>query len=1035
MKIRFTLLFLLAAFVAKSQLTWTPDFIQETSSTVTIMCDPAKGNLGLASASPFDIYVHIGVITNLSTSSSDWKYVRPGSFNATVPTLKCGTPLSSPTRYPFTISSNLRSYFGLTNANEKILKIAILFRNGNGTLVQRNANGSDMYIPVYDNGLYARIDVPAKQPLYVPQPEVINYNVGDAVPITGVASQSANLTVYYNSLPINTTTGTTISANGTATGGINTIVVSANGTSNDTVKFFVTPNPATAPVPAGMKDGINYNPLDATQATLVLYAPLKTKVALIGDFNNWEQTLQHQLFKDGDRWWITLTGLTPGTEYGFQYLIDGNLRVTDMYTEKVLDPWNDQYISATTYPNLKPYPAGQSGIVGIIQTNKPVYNWNTTNFNRPDKRNLLVYELLVRDFSTDQSFKAVKDSLGYLKRLGINAIHLLPVNEFEGNISWGYNPDFFFAPDKAYGTETALKELIDAAHANGIAIILDAVFNHATGLSPTAAMWWNSSNNKTAANNPYHNVDATHPFSVFHDFNHNAQCTKDLVDRYIEYWLTNFKVDGFRWDLSKGFTQKVSGDVNAWNQYDADRIATWKRIYNKMQAVSPNSYCILEHLSDNAEEKELADYGMMPWGNMNNDYTEVSMGFNRDLSWGVSDNRGYVHRHLLTYQESHDEERMMYKNLNFGNSSGGYNVRALATALKRQELSTALFATQPGPKMIWQFGELGYDQSRNRCPNGTVGTGDNCKTDPKPVLWNYYQDVNRRNVYNTYAKLFRLRTYPQYNDVFISGTYTGNLTGIVKQQTLVHSNLSLVTVANFDVVSQNVTLTFPATGTWYDALNNNATYNVTSTSMNVTLQPGEYHVYTNANVAAALPLNLISFKGTKTKEYNSLTWITDNEKNVSHFEIERSFDGNEYTKIDETKALNSISKNNYAYQDYEVSAVNNKETVYYRLKIMDKDGSYIYSNVIALKPQHSNTISVYPNPVKGGSVYIKFNEEVRGKVSVKINDVNGKTVAVHNVSANGTEPIKISTSNFTRGLYTLQVITENNVATSKLIIE
>ena len=154
-----------------------------------------------------------------------------------------------------------------------------------------------------------------------------------------------------------------------------------------------------------------------------------------------------------------------------------------------------------------------------------------------------------------------------------------------------------------------------------------------------------------------------------------------------------------------------------------------------------------------------------------------------------SDNRGYVHRHLLTYQESHDEERMMYKNLNFGNSSGGYNVRTLATALKRQELSTALFATQPGPKMIWQFGELGYDQSRNRCPNGTVGTGDNCKTDPKPVLWNYYQDVNRRNVYNTYAKLFRLRTYPQYNDVFISGTYTGNLTGIVKQQTLVHLSL------------------------------------------------------------------------------------------------------------------------------------------------------------------------------------------------------------------------------------------------------
>src|SRR6185436_18836789 len=209
-----------------------------------------------------------------------------------------------------------------------------------------------------------------------------------------------------------------------------------------------------------------------TSATLVLYAPNKTSVVVIGDFTNWATNCAYQMKRtpDGNYYWLTLTGLTPGTEYAYQYLIDNNIRTADPYTQKVLDPDNDQYINAVTYPNLKPYPAGATGIVSILQTAEPQYTWQVPSFTKPDKRNLMIYELLIRDFSAEHSYQSLIDSFRYLKNTGINAIELMPVNAFDGNESWGYNPDFYFAPDKYYGPKNKLKEFVDVCHLNGIAV-------------------------------------------------------------------------------------------------------------------------------------------------------------------------------------------------------------------------------------------------------------------------------------------------------------------------------------------------------------------------------------------------------------------------------------------------------------------------------------------------------------------------------------------------------------------------------------
>jgi len=640
MRIFVLLCCLLAAVSAHAQLLrTTPVFTTETTSSITIFADATKGNKGILNITG-DIFVHIGAITSLSTSSSNWRYV-PVAWGVADNKVKC-TKLTNNV-WSFTISGGLRNFFGMTNASETIQKIAILFRDASGSQVLRNADASDMYIPVYENNLAVRIDSPLTQPLYVPVLEPISKAVGDTISIAGAASSSANLSLFVNDSLIATTTGTSIAQKfilqRVGTQKILVQGISGSVTRRDSISFLVTGATNLVGLPAGVKDGINYEPGD-TSVTLVLYAPKKSSITVAGDFNNWTPGLSHvmKMTPDSLRFWVRLTGLTPGVEYAYQYIIDGALKVADYNATKVLDPWNDPFIAASTFPNLKPYPTGKTTeIVSVLQTAQAKYKWNDASFVRPNKKNLVVYELLLRDFVAKHDFQTLKDTLPYLKKLGINAIDLMPFSEFEGNSSWGYNPNFFFATDKYYGTPEAIKSFIDAAHQQGIAVIMDMVLNHVFGSSPLAKMYWDGTNNKPAANNPWLNPDAKHPFNVGNDFNHESAATKDLVNRVTKYWLQEFHIDGYRWDLSKGFTQVNNPtNVGAWGNYDASRIKIWKAIYDTMQATSAGSYCMLEHFADNSEEKELADYGMLLWGNANHSFAEATMGYTSTSNFGTS---------------------------------------------------------------------------------------------------------------------------------------------------------------------------------------------------------------------------------------------------------------------------------------------------------------------------------------------------------------------------------------------------------------
>ncbi len=877
MKKSFILFVLLACLSIPSiaqLITTTPSFPKDTSN-VSIVVDCAKGNQGLFGyANTNDVYVHVGVITNLSSGPTDWKYVKFmwGTTNAQAQALSLGN-----SRYQYIIN-NPRSFFSVP-AGETILKITFLLRNGSGAAVQRNADGTDMYIPIYSNALAGKYLEPFLEPKYTPTPEPINKIVGERVKVSYLTNNLADISLFFNGNPLNavSSSNSIIDSPLIAASGAQQIVVRSTAsavTISDTINFFVAPPTNILPQPPGTVDGINYEPGD-TSVILVLYAPSKARVTVIGDFNNWTENTSYVMNKtpDGLKHWMRITGLTAGTEYAYQFLVEGTLKIPDPYAQKLLDQQNDPFITVATYPNLKPYPNGKTtGIVSVLQTAEPGYTWQINSFTRPDKRGLVIYEMLLRDFLNAHDWKTLKDTIGYLKNLGVNAIEIMPFNEFEGNVSWGYNTSFYFAPDKYYGPKNRVKEFVDECHKQGIAVVMDIALNHSFGQSPMVQLYFDGSTGRPAANNPWFNPTPHHAFNVGYDMNHESLPSRYFVSRVVEHWLKEYKLDGFRFDLSKGFTQVNTCDANgnncnvgAWGNYDASRVAIWKRYYDTCQVKSAGSYVILEHFADNTEEKELSDYGMMLWGNMNFNFNEATMGFltGSNFEGAMSTARGWTQPALVAYMESHDEERLMYKNLNFGNASGSYNVRDLNTGLKRNEMAASFLLMMPGPKMIWQFGEQGYDYSINYCTNGTVNNA--CRLDPKPIKWDYLQNTARKRLTDVYSGLLKLRAHPLYRTAFLTNRVDYSLSGGFKWLRLTTDTSNLLVVGNFDVNPASGQVTFQNAGTWYNYLTGQ-TLNATGSAQTISLQPGEYAVYVNRNVTNILtPVREVIYNGKKIR--------------------------------------------------------------------------------------------------------------------------------------------------------------------------
>ena len=581
----------------------------------------------------------------------------------------------------------------------------------------------------------------------------------------------------------------------------------------------VTPTNRTRP--AGVSNGIYYG-ADGTSVTLCTYAASKTEAAnrvfLIGDMTDWKLDAQHQLYKDGNYFWITLTGLTKGKEYRFQYAVeraDGvRKQICDLYSEKVLHP-NDQYEPRTADQTLIGYPKGADGsYVTVIQTGKSSYEWSdaTINFQRPSKENLIIYEVWVYDYTTGRTFKALKNKLDYIQNLGVNAIELMPVSEFEGNISWGYNPTLYFAVDKTYGKANDLKALIDECHKRGIAVILDMVFNHAYGLNPMNRLYPYGNDLQY---NPWFNVTPPEGGQTYgQDWNHDFAPAHEMFTRVFQYWLNEYKIDGYRLDLSHGLCGTTVNAVSNLTDY-----------YNTVQATSPGAYMILEHWGDG--QSTLISRGMQCWTgeSVSNAYCQTAMGWLKDGDGFAGANRvGYV-----SYAESHDEERMQYKAKTYGNGDLQTNESA---RLGRVAENVAFNVLLNGAHMLWQFEEIGYDYSIEH--NGRTGIK------PNPQTKGYFTKPERVDAFTKCAQVITLRT--QLIPQAFTGTPSVSI-GTGKALRTIQWGNNVFAAANFDV-SGNQTVTLPS-GTWYDylggAVQAGSAYNLT---------PGELKVFTSTPLQA-----------------------------------------------------------------------------------------------------------------------------------------------------------------------------------------
>lgn len=809
---------------------------------IKIIFDATQGDGGLMGATK--VYMHGGVVID-APDGTDWTNVI-GNWGMDDGVGLMTKVSGEADKWEITLSPSARAYY-MVPEGTNMFRLSMVFRNADGSAkgagTPGNINGGvvagngDIYMDL-SAGSFVRILTPEEENVFIEsgQSFAVSAEASDDVTAMAIAidegsgfdekaTVSGGKTISYDYAPV-TSRSATIK-----------VTATIGGTSVEATKAIavnVTSATQELALPDGLKKGINYHD-DLTKVTLVLEAPGKEFVYAVGDFSNWEISPEYlmNVTPDGELFWVELSGLTANNEYVFQYWVEGTIRIGDPYADKVADPWNDEFITPELNDEVPVYDKQEYAIATTFQTGQTPFDWNASedSWQRPAKEDLVIYELLVRDFIGTHSYDDLVDTLSYIKNLGVNAIELMPVMEFEGNESWGYNPMYFFAPDKYYGTRDDLKTFIQVCHQNGIAVILDMVLNHAFGLNPMVRMYWDEAASKPAEDSPWFNPDATHPFNVGFDFNHESTYTQDFVDSVNAYWVNEYHFDGYRFDLSKGFTQTNNPeDVGAWSAYDQSRIDILKRMSDKLWETDADSYVILEHFADGAEETVLADAGMLLWRNMGSPYWKALGGDTSESFEGAT-----VNSHV-SYMESHDEQRQLWEVFNEGRSNDSYNTRDTTIALERLKMNAAFLYMSPGPKMLWQFGELGYDIDINF--NGRVGN--------KPLVWGdgnlgYYEDPLRKYVYDAFSAVLALRN--EVSDE-ANTSYTYDFSGETRSMMIDSDDLDVIVAGNYGLAAQDVSFSYTMSGDWYDYFSGE-TVSVSEVASSINMAPGEFRVFTS----------------------------------------------------------------------------------------------------------------------------------------------------------------------------------------------
>ncbi len=726
----------------------------EDSQGVVVYFHANQGTKGLmGQPSSAQIYAHTGVITNSSTADSDWKYAPEWGDNSA----KYKLEYVSTDLWKLNIG-NIREYYGITDQSVVVKKLAFVFRTADTSKEGKADGGKDIFLTVYQPGANIELTSSATSS-FIAKGENVNF--------TAKATMAGKIEILVNGNPVATKDNATelsytvSSQDDSWTCSARLSTADGSKAESETLTFrSLVPSPKSAypsgsPVMGAVRDG--------NSVVFCIAAPQKQSAYLISSVDGYEiasARLMNYCEEGGNRYfWIRMDNVDPNSDIIYYYNIDGRYNVGDPYARLVLDPWNDKYISADVFPMMPAYPYEKVNKVTLAvlpgassEWADGNYKWNVTDFKLADKNDLRIYELLIRDFTGTEgqaiangTVRGAIDKIPYLKNLGVNAVELLPINEFNGNISWGYNPNFYFAPDKAYGTPADYKEFIDKCHEAGMAVILDVVFNQTDWQHPWYQMY-------EINQNPFYNATAPHAYSVLNDWNQDNPLVQKQWEDMLTYWLEEYNVDGFRFDLVKGLgdndSYSNSGDA-ATNAFNQSRIDRMKKLQDVVNRVKPGAYFINENLASASEENTMAAFGQLNWANVNDPGCQYAMGYssNSNLNRMYAPSDGRTWGSTVSYLESHDEQRLAYKQTQWGVAGVKGNLEA---SMLRLGSCAAQMILAPGSHMIWQFSELGNDQNTKNADGGN-------NTDPKIVCWSLLDQPERVHLMDTYRNLHKLR--------------------------------------------------------------------------------------------------------------------------------------------------------------------------------------------------------------------------------------------------------------------------------------
>ena len=840
--------------------TTSPDIVQPGTKNLKIYFHASRsGKQELINAT--SLYAHIGI--TLTTDPKKWEYVK-GDWNSNTED-KRFTKQPDGT-WELNIG-DIREYFGIKPGDEPA-KIAIIARlpagAGNGY-----GQTDDCFIDIVPEGLHMALETD--------NGTATVFHGARQVPFTINATASCVLSLSVNGTKIASVNGTQLKAThnfAISDTPYEIVATATRGTETLTEKMEISCLPASTQknYPGGKpKQGAIRN-ADGT-VTFCIAAPKKSNAMIIGAWDDYRATgksVMNYTDHDSQRYfWTTIsTPLAENEYFPYYFKIDGDINVADPYARLILDPYNDIYLPSDRLDGIPAYPTGkvpENTMLAVYHGDIDKYNWDasTLDFKVPDHRSLTIYEMLIRDFTgdgTDQegksfgTFRAAMEKLDYIESLGVNAVELMPVMEFNGNNSWGYNTNFYMAPDKAYGSPKEMRDLVAECHRRGIAVILDIVFNQSDGLAPWYQMYGG------AANNPFYNVTAPHDYSVLNDWNQDCPLVKQHWKDVLRYWMEAYKVDGFRFDLVKGLGSNDSYSAGT-DAYNESRIRLMKELHAAISEIKPDAIHINELLGTDREDNANGADGQLTWVKISDpsiDYATARPGGNSGNMIGfLASNWNRTVGQTVDYAESHDEPRLASKMRTTDTRECDATVAYTAThpksaSVKRLGAVAAQMLLTPGSKMIWQFGEIAADDSQG---------SDLEKLRPIKPKWDQMSNGIRAGLLENYRQLINLRKKNQ--EMFNGQDATCTLTGFnnslesVRTIRVTSGEKEIIAFFNPAISGTAKTVISPATKlTPANAQLVTASYGTTptlesagGTSVSVKLAPNEFAVYASTSVA------------------------------------------------------------------------------------------------------------------------------------------------------------------------------------------